>query len=127
MHLVHRRDALRASKIMAERTLSNPKIKPVWSPFVTEVLDVKQDKVTGVRLKHVKTSAETTLECAGCSWRSATCPYVKGALDMDESGRRGDAKCRRVGGGAIAPTACIARWSPPRAWAAPPPLRPSGI
>ena len=51
VYLVHRRDTLRASKIMAQRTLSNPKIKPVWDSIVTEVLDVKQDKVTGVRIK----------------------------------------------------------------------------
>ena len=65
VHLVHRRDALRASKIMAERTLSNAKIKPIWDSAVTEVLDVKQDKVTGVKLKNLKTGAESFLECAG--------------------------------------------------------------
>src|SRR4026209_1728379 len=54
VYLIHRRDTLRASKIMAERTLSHPKIKPVWDTVVTEVLDVKQDKVTGVRLKNIK-------------------------------------------------------------------------
>ena len=48
VHLVHRRDTLRASKIMAERALSHAKIKPVWDSVVTEVLDVKQDKVTGI-------------------------------------------------------------------------------
>src|SRR5258705_119790 len=61
VHLVHRRDTLRASKIMAERALANPKIKPVWDSIVTEVLDVKQNKVTGVRLKNVKTGAENVL------------------------------------------------------------------
>lgn len=89
VHLVHRRDALRASKIMAERTLSHSKIKPVWDSVVTEVLDVKQDKVTGVRLKHVKTGAETTLECAGLFVAIGHVPNTqlfKGALDMDESG-----------------------------------------
>src|ERR1043165_1466106 len=65
VYLVHRRDSLRASKIMADRTLANPKIKPVWNSVVTEVLDVKQDKVTGIRLKNVKTGAESTLDAAG--------------------------------------------------------------
>jgi len=51
VYLVHRRDTLRASKIMAERALSHAKIKPIWDSAVTEVLDVKQDKVTGVRLR----------------------------------------------------------------------------
>ena len=53
IHLIHRRDQLRASKIMAERTLSNSKIKPVWDSVVTEVLDPKQDKVTAVKLKNL--------------------------------------------------------------------------
>src|SRR5437867_9625477 len=65
VHMVHRRDALRASKIMAERALANPKIQPVWDSVVTEVLDVEQDKVTGVRLKNVKTTAEKVIDCAG--------------------------------------------------------------
>src|SRR5262245_35557395 len=65
VHLVHRRDSLRASKIMTERTLANPKIKPIWDSVVTAVLDVEQDKVTAVRLKNVKTHEESTLECAG--------------------------------------------------------------
>src|SRR5205085_61991 len=58
VHLVHRRDSLRASKIMADRALAHSKIKPVWDSVVTEVLDPKQDKVTGVRLKNLKTEKE---------------------------------------------------------------------
>ena len=65
VYLIHRRDSLRASKIMADRTLANPKIKMVWDSAVTEVLDVKQDKVTGVRVKHLKTNAERVIDCAG--------------------------------------------------------------
>jgi thioredoxin reductase (NADPH) len=65
VYLIHRRDTLRASKIMAERALGNPKIKPVWDSVVTDVLDVKQDKVTGVRVKNLKTSAESVIDCAG--------------------------------------------------------------
>ncbi|HOX55773.1 MAG TPA: thioredoxin-disulfide reductase [Candidatus Paceibacterota bacterium] len=98
VHLVHRRDTLRASRIMAERTLSNPKIKPHWDSVITEVLDVTQDKVTGVRLKNVKTSAETVLDCAGLFVAIGHLPNTqlfKGVLDMDEGGyiipRRGAA------------------------------------
>jgi len=65
VYLVHRRDALRASKIMADRTLANPKIKPVWDSVVTEVFDVKQDKVTGVKVNNLKTNTESTIDCAG--------------------------------------------------------------
>ena len=89
VHLVHRRDSLRASKIMAERTLSNPKIKPVWDSAVTEVLDVKQDKVTGVRLKNLKTGAETILSCAGVFIAIGHGPNTeifKGQIEMDGSG-----------------------------------------
>ena len=89
VYLIHRRDTLRASKIMAERTLSNPKIKPVWDSVVTEVLDVKQDKVTGVKLKNVKTSKESTLDCAGVFVAIGHVPNTqlfKGVIDMDENG-----------------------------------------
>ena len=89
VYLVHRRDQLRASKIMAERALSNPKIKPVWDSVVTEVLDVKQDKVTGVRVKNVKTGAESVIDCAGVFVAIGHVPNTqvfKGVLDMDESG-----------------------------------------
>ena len=89
VHLVHRRDALRASKIMAERTLSNPKIKPVWDSAVTEVLDVKQDKVTGVKLKNLKTGAESVLNCAGVFIAIGHGPNTeifKGQIEMDANG-----------------------------------------
>src|SRR5688500_8808399 len=65
VYLIHRRDTLRASKIMAERTFAHAKIKPVWDSVVTEVLDVKQDKVTGVRIKNLKNNQEKDLPCAG--------------------------------------------------------------
>jgi thioredoxin reductase (NADPH) len=89
VYLVHRRDTLRASKVMAARTLTNPKIKPIWNTVVTEVLDVKQDRVTGVRLKNVQTSAETVLDCAGVFVAIGHVPNTqlfKGVIDMDENG-----------------------------------------
>ncbi len=89
VYLIHRRDTLRASKIMADRTLANPKIKPVWDSVVTEILDVKQDKVTGVRVKNLKTNAESTLDCSGVFVAIGHVPNTqlfKGVLDMDEAG-----------------------------------------
>ena len=89
VYLVHRRDTLRASRIMAQRALSHEKIKPVWDSIVTEVLDVKQDKVTEVRLKNVKTNAERVIECAGLFVAIGHVPNThlfKGVLDMDEAG-----------------------------------------
>jgi thioredoxin reductase (NADPH) len=55
--VVHRRATLRASKIMQERALKNPKIQFVWDTVVEDILDVERGKVTGVRLKNVKTGA----------------------------------------------------------------------
>ena len=89
VHLVHRRDNLRASKIMADRTLAHPKIKPIWDSVVTEVLDAKQSKVTGVRLKNVKTGAETVLDCAGVFVAIGHLPNTqifRGGINMDANG-----------------------------------------
>jgi len=89
IYLVHRRDSLRASKIMAQRALSHEKIKPVWDSAVTEILDCKLDKVTGVRLKHLKTGAESVLPCAGVFVAIGHVPNTglfKGVLEMDVNG-----------------------------------------
>lgn len=89
VYLVHRRDTLRASKIMAERALSHPKIKPVWDTVVADILDVNAGKVTGVRLKNVKTGAEETLACAGVFIAIGHVPNTalfKGQVKMDEAG-----------------------------------------
>ena len=89
VYLIHRRDSLRASKIMADRTLSNPKIKPIWDSVVTEVLDVKQDKVTAVKLKNIKTNIESTLECAGVFVAIGHMPATelfKGKIETDDNG-----------------------------------------
>jgi thioredoxin reductase (NADPH) len=55
--VVHRRDALRGSKIMQERAFKNPKIEFIWDTAVDDILDVDKGKVTSVRLKNVKTDA----------------------------------------------------------------------
>ena len=89
VYLIHRRDSLRASKIMADRTLANPKIKPMWDSVVTEILDVKEDRVTGVKIKNLKTDAESALECAGVFVAIGHVPNTQlfnGVLDMDEAG-----------------------------------------
>ena len=89
VYLVHRRDSLRASKIMAERTLAHPKVKPIWDSEVTDILDVKQDKVTGVQLRTVKTRKESLVACAGVFVAIGHIPNTqlfKGIIDMDENG-----------------------------------------
>jgi thioredoxin reductase (NADPH) len=89
VYLVHRRDSLRASKIMADRTLAHEKIKPIWDSAVEEVMDVKQDKVTGVRVKNLKTGKESVIDCAGVFVAIGHVPNTqvfRGMIDMDETG-----------------------------------------
>ena len=57
VQVVHRRDSLRASKIMQERALKNPKIEFIWDTAVEDVLDPAKGKVTAVRLKNLKSGA----------------------------------------------------------------------
>jgi thioredoxin reductase (NADPH) len=61
--IIHRRDAFRASKVMAERALNHPKIRVEWHSQVTEVLG--DTEVTGVRLRDTRTGEERTLEVGG--------------------------------------------------------------
>jgi len=89
VYLIHRRDELRASKIMAERALSNEKIEPVWDTVVTEILDIDQGKVTGVRVKDVKTDEESVIDCAGVFIAIGHVPNTevfKGQIDLDDGG-----------------------------------------
>lgn len=87
VYLVHRRDELRASKIMAERTLENDKIEMVWDSEVEEILG--EDKVSGVRLRNNKTDAEQAVDCAGVFVAIGHVPNTqifKGQLEMDDAG-----------------------------------------
>ncbi len=89
VYLVHRRDSLRASKIMAERTLANPKIIPVWNSVVEEVLDITQDRVTGVRIKNIVSGETGTIDCAGVFVAVGHTPNTQifqGQLTMSEAG-----------------------------------------
>src|SRR5687767_9869759 len=89
VYLIHRRDSLRASKIMADRTLAHPKIKPVWNSVVTEILDVTKKDVTGVRLKDTVTGAESVLDCAGVFVAIGLIPNTQlfaGVIEMDPDG-----------------------------------------
>lgn len=65
VHLVHRRDTLRASKIMADRALAHPKIKPVWNSVLTGYLTDGEGEVEGVALKNVHdgTPSELAVKC----------------------------------------------------------------
>lgn len=89
VYLVHRRGELRASKIMADRALGNPKIQPVWNSVVESVEGVKEGKVTGVKLKGSGTGKSSVLACAGVFIAVGHVPNTqifKGQLNMDEAG-----------------------------------------
>lgn len=64
VYLIHRRDQLRASKIMADRVLANPKIEPVWNATVSEYLTDAKGEMRAVKLKNLVTGAESELAVA---------------------------------------------------------------
>jgi thioredoxin reductase (NADPH) len=85
--VIHRRDTLRASKIMQERAMMNPKISFIWNTIVEEILG--DPLVTGVRLKDVNTGAVTEKPCAGVFVAIGHSPNTKlfeGQLDLDPAG-----------------------------------------
>lgn len=90
--LVHRRNELRASKIMQERALKNPKIEFVWDSAVDEVLGKNENgrkTITGVRLKNVKSGELTDFACDGLFLAIGHQPNTKvfeGQLEMDSVG-----------------------------------------
>lgn len=62
VYLIHRRDELRASKIMRQRVLNNPKIEPIWDTLVTDIMGDKKEGVKGLKLKNVKTNKQSEIE-----------------------------------------------------------------
>jgi len=89
VYLVHRRDTLRASKVMADRTLANPKIKPMWNSAVDEVLGDDVHGMTGVRLKNLKTGETQTIEAPGMFVAIGHTPnttFLNGQLALDDKG-----------------------------------------
>ncbi|MFT4934043.1 MAG: thioredoxin reductase (NADPH) [Pseudoalteromonas distincta] len=88
--LVHRRDELRAEKILQERLFAHPKVEVVWDCAVDEVLgETDPLGVTGVRLKNVKTGETQTIDCAGVFVAIGHAPaseLFKGQLSMDAAG-----------------------------------------
>ena len=89
VYLVHRRNELRASKVMAARALNHEKIEPVWDSEITEILGESEDKVSGVRLKNNKTNDESVIDCAGVFIAIGHVPNTQifqGQIDMDEEG-----------------------------------------
>ncbi|MGH9431690.1 MAG: thioredoxin-disulfide reductase [Terriglobia bacterium] len=89
VHVVHRRDHLRASKIMADRLLRNEKVQPVWNSVVLDIQDADQGHVTGMKLKNVVTDEESFLPVHGVFigiGHSPNTAIFKGQLEMDDLG-----------------------------------------
>jgi thioredoxin reductase (NADPH) len=90
--IVHRRDTLRASKIMQDKALKNPKIHFVWNSVVEEILGKEEDgkkSVTGAKLRNVKTGESTLLQTDGVFMGIGHKPNTdlfKGQLAMDSVG-----------------------------------------
>ena len=87
--MIHRRDQLRASKIMQERLRRNEKIKFVWNSLVTDVLDPEKGAVTGLKLKNSITGEETVRGFEGLFigiGHSPNTALFRGQLEMNEVG-----------------------------------------
>jgi thioredoxin reductase (NADPH) len=87
VYLVHRRDELRASKIMQKRALENKKIEMVWDTVLEDAIG--EQFVTGARVKNIKTNEVKELEVAGIFYAIGHVPNTqpfKGQIDLDETG-----------------------------------------
>ena len=87
--IVHRRGELRASKIMQDKAKKNPKIDFLWNSVVTEVLDVKAGKVTGLRVQNVESKKEADVPFNGvfvAIGHEPNTAFLKGHVDLDEKG-----------------------------------------
>jgi thioredoxin reductase (NADPH) len=89
--LIHRRDQLRADKLMQSRLFTNPKIRLMWDSVVEEIVGEAepQPRVTGVRIKDVVTGAHHTLPCDGffvAIGHDPTTTLFKGQLTLDADG-----------------------------------------
>lgn len=89
VYLIHRRDTLRASKIMADRALANPKIQPVWNSAITEYLTDEGGEVRGVKLNNLVTGEASELEVkcvfVAIGHEPNTAPF-RGKLETDANG-----------------------------------------
>jgi thioredoxin reductase (NADPH) len=89
VYLIHRRDKMRASKIMAARVLANPKIEPVWNTVVTKYIANEKGEMRAVMLRDVKTNKERELEVA-CVFvaigHDPNTKAYKGKLETDPDG-----------------------------------------
>ncbi len=87
--VVHRRDTLRASKIMQDRARRNAKIAWIWNSAIDEIFDVEKGRVTGVRLRNLKTGETTEMPVGGVFVAIGHTPNTQlfgGQLELDAGG-----------------------------------------
>lgn len=87
VYLIHRRDQLRAAKVLQENALKNEKIAPVWNTVVTEI--VGEEQVEGIKIKEVVSGTESRLDVDGVFIAVGIEPntkWLKGLLKLDEGG-----------------------------------------
>jgi thioredoxin reductase (NADPH) len=89
VYVVHRRDKLRASKIMQEKAFRNEKLEFIWNTAIEEILGSQSEGVTGVRLRNLQTGEERIFPCSGVFIAIGHKPNTdlfKGQIEMDEVG-----------------------------------------
>lgn len=87
--VIHRRDTLRASKIMQDRALQNPKIEFIWNTVVEQVLGSKETGVSGLRLRNIRNQAESELKVDGlfvAIGHNPNTDIFAGQVELDERG-----------------------------------------
>ena len=89
VYLIHRRDSLRASKIMADRALANPKVKPIWNSTIVEYLTDEKGEMRGVKLQNLVTAelSEVELKCVFVAiGHVPNTQFLNGLVHLDENG-----------------------------------------
>jgi thioredoxin reductase (NADPH) len=87
--LVHRREELRASKIMADRALNNPKVDVLWNSVITKYLGDDSGQLVGARIRNVKSGEEADVPIGGVFLAIGHDPnteFLKGAVKLDDEG-----------------------------------------
>ncbi len=87
--VIHRRETLRASKIMQEKAFENPKIDFLWNKEILEILDISMQQVTGVRIRDTKTGEESIHPCSGffvAIGHSPNTAFLHGLAETDAVG-----------------------------------------
>ena len=87
--MIHRRDQFRASKIMAQRVMENPKVKVMWSTKPEKIIPDEEGKVTAISISNIKTGEKSDISCKGVFIAIGHVPNTKcfeGVLSLDENG-----------------------------------------